>query len=81
MEFVILALALQRGGIVPRWWLGLPSLRAAGLTLAAFAALTIGSVLINLAPGCVADLPQPGRGTRHPRAIHPVGDRERPAVP
>jgi hypothetical protein len=50
MEFVILALGLQRGGIVPRWWLGLPSLRAADLRLAAFAALTIGSVLINLAP-------------------------------
>lgn len=31
LEFVILSVVLQRGGIVPRWWLGLPSLRAAGM--------------------------------------------------
>lgn len=51
LEFVILSVVLQRGGIVPRWWLGLPSLRAAGIALATFAALTAGSMIINLAPG------------------------------
>jgi hypothetical protein len=51
LEFVVLALVLQRGGIVPRWWLGLPPPRAAGLTLATFAVLTIASLVINLTPG------------------------------
>lgn len=37
LEFVILALVLARGGIVSRWWLGLPPLRAVGMALATFA--------------------------------------------
>jgi hypothetical protein len=51
IEFVILAIVLQRGGIISRWWLGLPSLRMIGLALATFGALTLGSLVINLAPG------------------------------
>jgi hypothetical protein len=51
IEFVFLAIVLQRGGIVSRWWLGLPSLRMTGLALATFGALTLDSLVVNLTPG------------------------------
>ena len=36
---------------MPKWWLGLPSLRAAGLAVVTFGVLTIGSLVISLTPG------------------------------
>lgn len=54
LEFVFLSVVLQRGGVVPRWWLGLPSLRAVAISLATFATLTVGSMIVNLTSGWAA---------------------------
>lgn len=46
-----LALILARGGIVPRWWRGLPPLRAMGWTLVTFVALAADALIVQLAGG------------------------------
>ncbi|EEP72239.1 hypothetical protein MCAG_02566 [Micromonospora sp. ATCC 39149] len=47
---LILAPWLQRGGIVPRWWCGLPSADLIGWSLLNFLTLTLGAVLVWSVP-------------------------------
>ena len=51
LPVVGLALVLARGGIVPGWWRGLPSLRMMGWTLVTFAVLSVDALVVELAGG------------------------------
>lgn len=51
LPVAILAMVLSRGRLTPDWWSGLPPLRAAGWSLAAFVSLTVGALIVGLAPG------------------------------
>ncbi|TDC44330.1 hypothetical protein E1166_00035 [Micromonospora sp. KC213] len=50
VPLLILAPWLQRGGIVPRWWYGLPSAGLVGWSLLNFVTLALGAVLVWSVP-------------------------------
>ena len=47
---LVMAPVLQRGGMVPGWWRGLPPADTVGLSVLNFAALTAGGVLVWVVP-------------------------------
>lgn len=51
LPVLILAPLVSRGGIVPDWWRGLPTLRLAGWSLLTFTLLTVGGAAVAATPG------------------------------
>lgn len=47
---IVMAPFLQRGGMVPGWWRGMPPAGTIGLSLLNFVTLTVGSAMVSLVP-------------------------------
>lgn len=85
LPLVLLALVMNRGGVVPGWWRHPPSPASVGIALLTFLTLTLGSAAVSAAPGawsvCAAFAAGLVNAWLWVRLVRAIATRRKPVIP